>query len=124
MEDGSVPVRAVPPAHRPVRRLRLPSSGGSEPAKSKLSLRARSRSCDKVPISGGSAPVKAPQLRFNPTTRPLPSAVTPYQSPSGLALSQFVLLRQRSPPVELYSATSADRSLSTLPVTGKQVSPS
>ena len=43
-------------------------------------------------------------------TRPLPSVVTPYHSPSGASLSQFSLFLQFGPPVALYKAVKASTS--------------
>ena len=43
---------------------------------------------NRMPSSGGIAPVSWLSLRSSPTVRPLPSVVTPYHSPTGLPVSQ------------------------------------
>ena len=48
--------------------------------------------------------------------RPLLSVVIPYQSPTGLSLSQLALFFQFGPPMELYKAIIAALSEAAVPV--------
>ena len=48
-------------------------------------------------------------------TRPSESVLTPYQSSSGAFVFQFALSLQFAPPVASYNATSAARSVATVP---------
>ena len=66
----------------------------------------------------GIVPLNSLSSRNSSATRPAPSVVTPYHSPIGLLVSQFVLTRQFAPPVDSWSATSAALSSATEPGAG------
>ena len=68
-------------------------------------------SSERLPSEDGIVPVNWLLSRLSSITRPLASVVTPYHSTIGALLSQFLLSVQLAPPVVLYNATSAARSV-------------
>lgn len=66
--------------------------------------------------------VKIPVMRLLPsvksTTRPWSLTLTPYHSERGAVVFQFVLCFQSAPPVALYRATNASRSVDTIAEVG------
>ena len=85
ISSGMVPERLFPRSRRYVSSSRLPNSGGMGPE----------RPCGTHPPASGSHRL-ASSTRV---TRPPAFTVTPYQSPSGASLSQFVLSTQFGPSV-------------------------
>ena len=97
---------------------RLLSSAGIGPVKS-FHGRFRFRRLANSPSLVGIGPLNALPGRDRSVTRPVESAVTPYHSPSGADVFQFVLSAQLGPPVPSYSASSAARSAAAVPDAGK-----
>ena len=95
-----------------IRRLvRLPNSGGISPF-SWFSERSSHSSLARLPNSGGISPLSWFSSRSSRVTWPLSSVVTPNHSPIGTSLSQLLWQFQFGPPVALWRATRASRSVS------------
>ena len=108
--SGSDPVRSLSLSHSQPRRPRPPSSRGMEPVRS-LSWSCRERSSARSPSAAGNVPSRPLSRSRTAVTRPVLSATIPYHSSTGSSLTQLSFRVQSGPPVALYSATSASRSV-------------